>query len=90
MTETLRQQPHLSRQLAARDRAIPDIVADRVVEQHRVLRHDRNRLAQCALLDARNVLPVNEDAALLSRREKWWTWMGGGWGVVKKKCRGSG
>ena len=42
--------------------AIADVVADRVVEQHRVLRHDADGLAQAGLGDAADVLAVDGDA----------------------------
>ena len=42
--------------------AVGDVVADRVVEQHRVLRDDADRRAQARLGDLRDVLPVDRDA----------------------------
>ena len=45
--------------------AIADIVADRVVEQHRVLRNDAKRGTQALLRDLRNVLPVDRDPPAL-------------------------
>ena len=45
--------------------AVSDVVFHRVVEQHRVLRHDANRLAHRRLRDLLDVLPGYRDAALL-------------------------
>ena len=45
--------------------AITNVVGHRVVEQHRVLRHDADRLAHAGLGDLPNVLPRQGDAALL-------------------------
>ncbi len=42
--------------------AIGDVVFDRVVEQHRVLRHDADGLAQAGLRDRADVLAVDRDA----------------------------
>ena len=42
--------------------AIGDIVADRVVEQHRVLRDDADRGAQARLRDLGDILAVDRDA----------------------------
>ena len=39
--------------------AIRNVVFDRVVEEHRVLRHDPDRGAQAALLDIAQVLPID-------------------------------
>ena len=43
--------------------AVSDVVADAVVEQHGVLRHDADRAAQAVLRDAADVLAVDGDAA---------------------------
>ena len=43
--------------------AISDVVADRVVEQHRVLRDHPDRLAQRFLCHRRDVLIVDQDAS---------------------------
>ena len=45
--------------------AIADVFHDRAMEQRDVLRHHRDRLAQALLRDARNVLAVDGDAAVL-------------------------
>ena len=52
--------------LAGRARlAIGDVVFDRIIEQHGVLRHDTNGLPHTCLGDDFDVLPGNGDAALL-------------------------
>ena len=43
--------------------AVGDVVVDRVVEQHRVLRHDADRAAQAVLRDLADVLAVDRDRA---------------------------
>ncbi len=45
--------------IAGADPAIGDVVADRVVEQHRVLRNDADGGAQARLRDVADVLPVD-------------------------------
>src|SRR6476661_5857616 len=40
---------------------VSDVVTDRVVEQHRILRDDADRSAKALLNDPRNVLPVDRD-----------------------------
>ena len=45
--------------------AVADVLHDRAVEQRDVLRHDRDRLAQAVLRDARDVLAVDQDAPAL-------------------------
>ena len=45
--------------------AVADVLHDRAMEQRDVLRHHRDRGAQALLRDARDVLPVDQDAALL-------------------------
>ena len=42
--------------------AIGDVVVDRVIEQHRVLRHDADGAAQARLGDVADVLAVDGDA----------------------------
>jgi hypothetical protein len=44
--------------------AVGDVVVDRVVEQHSVLRHDTDRAAQTGLRDIAYVLTVDENSAL--------------------------
>ena len=46
------------------DAAVGDVVADRVVEQHGVLRHHADRRAQAFLRHVADVLAVDPDAAL--------------------------
>ena len=43
--------------------AISDVVVDRIVEQHRILRHDADRRAQRILRDVANILTVDGDRA---------------------------
>ena len=43
--------------------AVADVVANRVVEQHRILRHDADRLAQTGLTQLADFRPSNRDAA---------------------------
>src|SRR5262249_47773664 len=43
--------------------AISDVVIDRVVEQHRVLRHDADRAPEALLRDIANILAVDLDRA---------------------------
>ena len=50
--------------LARAGAAIGDVVADRIVEQHGVLRHHADRRAQAVLGHVADVLPVDQDAAL--------------------------
>src|SRR5947207_359844 len=45
--------------------SIGDIVADAVVEQHRVLRHHADGAAEALLRDIADVLAVDEDPALV-------------------------
>src|SRR3546814_15077922 len=47
--------------------AVADIVADRVVEQHAVLRNDADRGAQASLRHLRDVLAVYGDTAAIGR-----------------------
>ena len=49
--------------------AVADVVADRAVQQRGVLRHHRDLRAQALLRDARDVLPVDQDAAALEVEE---------------------
>ena len=44
---------------------ILDVVVDGVVEQHRILRHDADVLAQAGLSHVADVLPVDQDAAVI-------------------------
>src|SRR5205814_6330708 len=41
--------------------AVADVVPDRVVEQHRVLRDDADRGAKAPLADGRYFLPIDQD-----------------------------
>src|SRR4051795_2768416 len=45
--------------------AVADVVADGVVEQHRVLRDDSDGCAEALLADLRDVLAVDQDSAAL-------------------------
>src|SRR3546814_13322406 len=41
--------------------AIADVIADAVVEQHRILRNDADRAAQRILGDRTDILPIDRD-----------------------------
>ena len=45
--------------------AVADVLHDRAMEHRNVLRHDADGLAQAVLRDARDVLPVDQNAAAL-------------------------
>lgn len=49
--------------LAHSREAVGDVVADRALEEHRLLRHDRDRAAPGAQVESLGVDPVEEDAA---------------------------
>jgi hypothetical protein len=49
--------------------AVADVVADRAVQQRGVLRDDRDLRAQALLRDARDILPVDQDAAAFQIEE---------------------
>src|SRR3546814_11468067 len=41
---------------------ISDVVADGIVEQHRILRHDANLLSERCLRNLRNILAIDQNA----------------------------
>ncbi len=51
--------------LAGAGAAIADVVADRIVEQHRVLRHDADGAAQAVLAHVAQILAVDADGAAI-------------------------
>lgn len=45
--------------------AIGNVVGNRIVEEHRILRHDADRAAQGRLRDITNILTIDQDGALV-------------------------
>ena len=51
--------------LARGPAAVADVVAERVVEQHRILRHHADRIAQGGLGHGRDILAIDGDATAI-------------------------